>query len=158
MHRICRNESGAALVIALVMLLVLTILAFTGLNTSVTETVMATNEQFRQSAGRAASAGVEAAIGNIGAVATTRGAAPVASGWRNLGASPVDQFNTRTQFLGDERNLPQSSADKFVGLHFSIESEGRSARNARDQQVQGVFVVASTGGNSDFGQTGTGLE
>jgi type IV pilus assembly protein PilX len=152
------HQQGAALVIALVLLLVLTILAFTGLNTAVTETAMAANEQFRQSAAQAASGGIENAIADLGAVATTRGAAPVDSGWQNVGTSAVNRYSTRSQFVGDERNLPQSSTDKFIGLHFSIDSEGRSARNAKDQQTQGVFVVAASGGgNSDFGQIGTGL-
>lgn len=152
------RHGGAALVIALVLLLVLTILAFTGLNTAVTETAMANNEQFRRSAVQAASGGIEDAIANLGAVETTRGSPPVASGWRNVGNSPVNRYSTQSRYLGDERNLPQSSTDKFIGLHFSIDSEGRSLRNARDQQTQGVFVVAATGGgDSDFGQIGTGL-
>jgi hypothetical protein len=152
------RQQGAALVIALVLLMVLTILAFTGLNTSITEIAMANNEQYRHSAALSAADGIEDAITGLAAVPTTRNSPAVASGWRNVAGSAVNRYNTRSRFLGEERNLPQSSADKFVGLHYSIDSEGQSARKARDQQAQGVFVVAATGaGNGDFGQIGTGL-
>lgn len=150
---------GAALVVAMVMLLVLTILAFTGLNTSITENLMANNEQFRRSAAQASAAGIERAIASLRNVPTTRNSPPVASGWRPASNSPADFYQTQSQYRGEERNLPQSSADKFVGLHFVIDSDGASARNSRDRQTQGVFVVAPTGGggSGDFGQIGTGL-
>lgn len=157
-HRKPVAQRGAALVVALVLLMVLTILAFTGLNTSITEIAMANNEQFRRSAAQSAADGIEGAIAGLAAVPTTRDSPAVESGWRNVAGSPVNRYNTRSRFLGEEHNLPQSSADKFVGLHFSIDSEGQSSRKARDQQTQGVFVVAATGGgNGDFGQLGTGL-
>lgn len=152
-----RASGGAALVIALVLLLVLTILAFTGLNSSITENAMANNEQFRQTAAQASGTGIENAIANLGAVSTALGSPPLDSGWRNVGASTVDRYNTRSQYVGEERNLPQSSADRFVGLHFTIDSDGQSARNSRDRQTQGVLVVAVGDGNSDFGQLGSGL-
>ncbi len=153
-----QRQTGAALVIALVLLLVLTILAFTGMNTAVTETTMANNEQFRHGASQAATGGIEAAIGNLANVPTTPGAPPVNTGWRNLGQSTAEQYQASTRYLGVENNLPQSSTDKFIGLHYSIDTNGRGPRNARDQQTQGVLVVASTGGaNGDFGQIGTGL-
>lgn len=158
-QRFAHPPRGAALVVAMVLLLVLTILAFTGLNTSITENLMANNEQFRRSAAQAAAAGIERAIADLRNVPTTRNAPPVASGWRPAGNSPADVYHTASQYLGEERNLPQSSADKFIGLHFAIDSDGASARSSRDRQTQGVFVVAPTGGGGggDFGQIGTGL-
>jgi type II secretory pathway pseudopilin PulG len=154
-----QRPRGAALVVAMVLLLVLTILAFTGLNTSITENLMANNEQFRRSAAQAAAAGIERAIADLRNVPTTRNSPPVASGWRSASNSPADLYHTQSQYRGEERNLPQSSADKFVGLHFAIDSDGASARNSRDRQTQGVFVIAPTGGGGggDFGQIGTGL-
>jgi type IV pilus assembly protein PilX len=163
-QRLCplppRRQSGAALVIGMLLLLVLTILAFTGLNSSTTELAMASNEQFRRNAAQASASGIENAISNLRNVPTTLGGAPVISGLRPANGSPVDRYNTRTRYLGEERGIPQSSIDRFVGLHFEIESDGTSARNARDTQTQGVFVVSGTGGPgaSDFAQIGTGLE
>lgn len=153
-----RRQRGAALVVGLIMLLILTILAFTGVNTAITELAMANNEQFRRNAADASSAGVEQAIASIGMVGTTAGAsrsiAPTAIG------NDATRYSTVTRYVGYETGLPQSSADKFIGLHYEIESTGTSARNARDVQTQGVMVVASAGGagNESFGRLGAGLE
>ncbi len=72
-----RGQRGAALVIGLILLLVLTLLAVAGMNSATTELVMAGNEQFHRSAAHAASAGIEEAIAGIGTVPTTAGASPV---------------------------------------------------------------------------------
>lgn len=152
------RQHGAALVIALIMLVILTILAFTGINTATTELALAGNEQSRRNASEAAAAGIEQSIADISLVGTTPGSraeiAPTA-----LGAAPVE-YAAETRYVGDETGLPQSSADKFIGLHFEIESTGTSARNGRDVQTQGVLVIASTGGagNTSLGQLGEGLE
>lgn len=161
--RSLRRQRGAALIIGLLMLMVLTILAFTGLNSSITELSMANNEQLRRNASQAAASGIETAIANLPNISTAIGSAPTVVGPiltnDSRGSARADKFTTRTRFAGEERSLPQSSADKFVGLHFVIESEGASARNARDSQLQGVFVVTSAGGagHTDFGQLGSGL-
>ncbi len=158
-HTPMRRERGAALVIGLIMLLILTILAFTGVNTATTELAMASNEQFRRNAADASAAGVEEAIASLGAVGSVPGASaslPEAA----LGDDEATTFTTTTRYVGDETGLPQSSVDKFIGLHYEIESVGTSARNARDVQTQGVMVVAATGGGGDelIGQLGEGLE
>jgi type IV pilus assembly protein PilX len=156
-----RRQRGAALVIALLMLMILTILALSGINTATTELAMAGNEQYRRNAAQAATAGIEEAISGLGAVPTAPGAAPTVVAPTLLPESTSERYATATRFIGDENGLPQSSADKFVGLHFQIDSTGTSLRNASDDQVQGVMVVAasgSSGGNSSFTQLGGGLE
>lgn len=152
-------QQGAALVIGLVLLLVLTLLAVTGMNTATTELVMAGNEQYRRAASLAASAGIEEAIADIGGVPTVPGAAPTVVSDAPTGNVAIDTYTTATRYAGEESGLPQSSVDKFVGLHFEIDSTGRSARNARDRQVQGVFVVAGAAGSGggSVGQIGGGL-
>jgi type IV pilus assembly protein PilX len=152
------NQQGAALVIALIMLVILTILAFTGINTATTELALAGNEQPRRNASDAAAAGIEQSIAEIASVNTTPGST-AEIGPTTLGAAPIE-YAAETRYVGDETGLPQSSAEKFIGLHFEIESTGTSARNGRDVQTQGVLVVASTGGagNTSLGQLGDGLE
>jgi type IV pilus assembly protein PilX len=158
-----RRQQGAALVIGLILLLILTLLAVTGMNTATTELVMAGNEQYRNNASHAASTGIEEAIPGIGAVPTTLGAGPVKVGATPVpGSDPaaavVDKYSTSTQYVGEETGLPQSSANKFVGLHYVITSTGTSARSAKDVQSQGVLVVAPAGSSGgDFGKTGKGL-
>jgi Tfp pilus assembly protein PilX len=155
------RQRGAALVIGLIMLLILTILAFTGVNTATTELAMASNEQFRRNAAEASSAGVEASIASLGLVGTTAGASATLPA-TNLADDDTTTYTTVTRYVGDEPLVPQGSADKFVGLHYEIESTGTSARNARDVQTQGVMVIAATGGGgggvNDETRRGGGLE
>src|SRR6476620_7809413 len=56
------KQRGAARIVGLMMLVVVTLLAVTAVSTSSTELVMAGNEQFRDRAFQAAEAGVESAI------------------------------------------------------------------------------------------------
>jgi type IV pilus assembly protein PilX len=152
-----RNQRGAALVIGLVLLLVLTLMAVAGMNTSTTELVMAGNEQFRRNASLASTGGVEEAIARLNTVPTVPGAAPTVL-QDDLVAGGDDTYRVESQYIDEERGLPQSSADKFVGYHYSIDSVGLSARNARDRQVQGVLVVSGAqAGSGEVGQIGTGL-
>lgn len=56
------NQSGAALVVGLMMLVVITILAVSGMNTATTELAMARNNQNYENAFQAAETGLEAAL------------------------------------------------------------------------------------------------
>lgn len=154
------RQRGAALVIGLILLMILTLLAFTGVSGSITELAMANNEQFQRNAAQASTAGIESAIPLLAALPTTPGAAATVVGPQPLPGEPEDRYTTRSRYVGEERNLPQSSADKFIGLHFVIDSDGLAVRNARETQTQGVMVVSATGGGGggSFTQTGTGLE
>jgi type IV pilus assembly protein PilX len=157
------RQAGAALVIGLILLLILTILAVAGMSTAATELFMAGNEQSRKSASQAAAAGIEEAIAGIGMVPTTLGGNPVVQGpvpvpGTDPAAAFANQFQTSTWYVGTEQGLPQSSTNRFVGLHYVIRSTGTSSRNATDQQTQGVLVVAPGGGSANgFGQIGSGL-
>ncbi len=154
------RQKGAALVIGLILLMILTLLAFTGVSGSITELAMANNEQFQRNASQAATAGIEQAIPQLAALPTTPGAAAVVDGPTPLPGAPDDRYTTRSRYVGEEHNLPQSSADKFIGLHFEIDSDGQSVRNARESQTQGVMVISATGGAGEGSLTkiGAGLE
>jgi type IV pilus assembly protein PilX len=151
------HQRGAALAIGLILLVVLTLLAFTGMNAATTELFMAGNEQHRKSASHAAAAGIEEAIADLANVPTVPGAARTRGD--ELRAGSVEEYETETTYIGDEAGLPQSSVDKFVGMHFEIRSTGTSARGAMDEQVQGVFVVSTqrAGEAATFGRIGDGL-
>lgn len=153
------RQRGAALVIGLVLLVILTLLALTGANTASTELVMAGNEQFRRNASLAANAGIEQAIARLGEVPTVRTAPATRREHEAVAGSEFDRFTTEARYVGDESGLPQLSADKFIGLHYVIESSGASARGASDLQRQGVFVVAASGsaGEGAVDRIGDGL-
>jgi type II secretory pathway component PulK len=144
-------ERGAALVIALLLLTLITLFAITGMRTSVAELWMAGSEQFHRKAVDAASAGVESAIARLRAAGGSGVEAMID------GASVDAPFTATIRHAGTEAALPGSSAEKFVGEHFEIESTGASARGALDVQVQGVLVVSPTNGVRSFHSVGTGL-
>lgn len=148
-HSIAHRQQGAALVIGLILLLILTLLAVTGMNTASSELIMAGNEQFRQNAFHAAEAGIEQAVTELATVPQT-GTAVVVSNVPVPGSSG-DEYTTSSTYMGDDLNLPGFSAGKFVGFHYQIESRGTSARNANSQQRQGAFVIQSSGGGASFG-------
>jgi len=60
--RLQRNQSGAALVVGLVLLVVVTVLAVSGMNTATTELAMARNDQNYENAFQAAETGLEQAL------------------------------------------------------------------------------------------------
>lgn len=149
---------GSALVIALILLFILTLLATTSMGMSTAELIMAGNEMFHRRASDASAAGVEAGIARFVAAPIARSAAPLWAGPISIGQSTADQYTTVTRYRGTESGLPQSSAEKLVGLHFEIDSVGESARNATDEQVQGVMVLSASDGVATFRRMANGLD
>ncbi len=151
------RQQGAALIVAMALMLILALLASSGMRQSIAELVMAGNEQYRQAASMAASAGIEAAIAQI----ARQGARPTSSETLSASLSAMlgsEAYAVKIRYAGDELNLPGSSVGKLVGHHYEITSVGTSARFARDEQVQGVMVVsAAPDGISTYRQRGVGL-
>ena len=67
-----RQQQGAALVVGLILLVVITVLAISGMNTATTELAMARNDQNYENAFQAAETGLEQAL-NQGQFSTTVG-------------------------------------------------------------------------------------
>ncbi len=142
------KQTGAALVVGLMMLVVLTLLAISGMNTASTELVMASNEQYRQKAFQASGAGIEQALTVLATVpqsATPTEAKDVVPGEKD------DKYTTSSLYMGDDLNLPGFSSGKFVGFHYQIVSTGNSQRNATSQQAQGAYVIQNAGAAGSFG-------
>jgi type IV pilus assembly protein PilX len=139
-----RKQQGAALVIGLVLLVILTLLAITGMNTSTTELIMAGNEQYRQKAFVAAETGRENALRRLasiptdGSVTTTPQKAVVAG-------SP-ETYVTTSQYIGEDSDIAGYRVGTFVGNHYVVTSSGTSSRNAAANHEQGAFVIAGGGG------------
>ncbi len=68
-----KKQNGAALVVGLILLVVITVLAISGMNTATTELAMARNDQNTENAFQAAETGIEAALaqGRFDTLATT---------------------------------------------------------------------------------------
>ncbi len=133
------HERGAALVIGLILLLMLTLLAVSGMNSASLEFIMAGNEQYRANAFQAAEAGIEQSMAlgvyNPGSAAQNLNGAP----------TPTDSWAvTITPQLG---GTPQpamwgNSWNSFSTYHFEIQSTGTGVRTSRAINTQGVAVIS----------------
>lgn len=142
-HSPIRRQRGAALVVGLLLLLVLTLLAVSGMNTASTELIMAGNEQFQENAFQAAETGIEQAMDTGGFNPST----PVQTIPLTLVAGTTNDRFTVSTTPQPGVNTPMQAMwgnrwDSFSTFHFQIQSQGTSARNAATTHVQGMFVIA----------------
>lgn len=142
------TQRGAALVVGMLLLLVLTLLAISGMNTASLELAMAGNMQYHESAFQAAETGIEQAL--------VLGAFNPGSGTERLPATAGETIaipNTGGHDKFSAEILPElggsaqpaiwgASWDSFSTYHFLIRSNGQSARNAVSSTAQGVAVIA----------------
>lgn len=139
------SQRGAALVVGLMLLLVVTLLAVTGMNTASTELIMAGNDQFRQNAFQAAEIGIEQGMlngdFNPGTATEALYSDVVVAG------SQGDTFTTTIT----PRPTPNSpmpamwgrSWNSFSTFHFDVQSRGASGRrDGVTTHTQGMFVIA----------------
>ncbi|HEV7605939.1 MAG TPA: PilX N-terminal domain-containing pilus assembly protein [Steroidobacteraceae bacterium] len=141
-----RKQRGAALIIGLMMLVIVTMLAVSAVNTASTELVMAGNEQFRERAFQAADAGVERAIATLDTVPQTGTAVPI----NNVAivSQSGDEYSVSSVFVGYESNVANAGED-FVAAHYRITSTGSSLRNSRAVVDQGAYIL-TTAGNDGY--------
>lgn len=146
-NSLVRGQRGAALVVGLILLLVLTVLAVSGVLMSTLELRMAGNQQQQERAFQAADTAIELAIGS----ATFNTSVPVVVPPTPMDAAvPAgDQYEYLMQFVG-ESSLPTVPTGYSLGsgiqaYHFLVESSGYSAAGARSDHVQGFYVVGPGG-------------
>src|SRR5258705_4257927 len=122
------RQSGAALVVGLILLVVLTLLAVSGMNTASMELRMAGNEQFRKRAFEASEAGIERTL----ATGPFNPSSPPVT----VAATPADPANADDRFsllitpVGATAAPPGYSLKTFSAEHFTIQSQGDSMRGA----------------------------
>ena len=140
-----QRQRGAALIIGLLLLLVLTLLAVSGMNSASVELVMAGNEQYQKSAFQAAETGIEQTLnGNLlvpGSPQLTVAATPMVN-------SPGDTYSyTIDSDLGG-LGLPLSdnNGSQFISYHFTVRGTGLSARNSRAIHTQGLSFTSKDSG------------
>jgi type IV pilus assembly protein PilX len=142
------KQRGAALVIGLILLVVITLLAVVGMNVANTELASATSEQLRLRAFNAAETGIEARMqtladdATVSATPVTVAAAGVENSPRNtFSDTAADTFSTVTTYRGEGSMLSRYSAGVFLGFHYSVESTGRSVRNAESVHTAGAVLI-----------------
>jgi Tfp pilus assembly protein PilX len=129
-------ERGATLIVGLMLLALVTLLGLAGATTAHIEAQLAHNEQFRENAASAASAGVEYAISQI-----VNSSDASSSSFSATVPGSLDHFESETRFLGYDLALPQASPENLAGAHFEIISTGYSSRRAVDRQRALVMRV-----------------
>ena len=134
------GQRGTTLVIGLLLLSVVMLLGLAGAHGANIERQLARNEQFRENAASAASAGIEYAISRIVSSPPPDSAfAPYSAAASLPGSS--ERFETQTRFIGYEEALPQAGGRNLAGAHFEITSTGYSAGRAVDRQRVGIMLV-----------------
>ena len=145
-----RHQRGAALVVCLLLLVVITVLAVSGMNTAVTELAMARNDQARENAFQAAETGVEASLVQD----TWSTAADVVIGPLVISGT-TDSY---TATISPEGSTPALSGDRAFSIgprsgmreyHFSTTAQGTSKmaavgsnpRDAATTHIQGFYVI-----------------
>ncbi|HET9864284.1 MAG TPA: PilX N-terminal domain-containing pilus assembly protein [Steroidobacteraceae bacterium] len=150
------RQRGAALIIGLILLAIITLLAVVGMNISNAELASAVSEQLRMRAFRAAETGLEHGLDDMFSVAAATGAKVETEEPVGVDGSPVDSddepidtYSTTVEFRG-EGNIVSGFTSKFSAFHYSVLSRGASARNASATLEVGAYVVNDTGGQQSF--------
>ena len=134
-----RRQGGAALVIGLILLLVLTLLAVSGMNSASLEFVMAGNEQYRANAFAAAETGIERTLSS----GMFNPALPPQN--MNGAATATDNWATVVTAQLGGNPLPAlwgNSWNSFATYHFEIQSTGTAVRSATAVNNQGVAIIS----------------
>jgi type IV pilus assembly protein PilX len=149
-----RRQRGAALVIGLILLLVLTILAVSGVVTSTLELRMVGNQQQQERAFQAADTGIERALAGDVPLTTsiTPTPVPLTEVERYTGSGTADAsgdtFEGSLRYMGDAAATSVPGYSLGAGLlsyHFQVEITGTSSGGAVSQHVQGFYIVGPGG-------------
>ena len=140
------RQQGAALVIGLILLLVLTLLAVSGMNAASLEFVMAGNEQYHTNAFQAAEAGIEQSIAQEQGSAQPWNPNPLLPANNYLGATTATDSWTASvvcQNLCVGNPAPSGySLGTFTQYYFEVQSAAISTRGANAAHVQGISKLA----------------
>ncbi len=136
------KQRGAALVVGLILLVVITVLAISGMNTATTELAMARNDQNTENAFQAAETGLETALGQgrWDTLATTTVTQTITA---NESVSATIQFEDST--LVPDRAFSLGVGSGINAYHFIATSQAQSMRdpgNPTDRDTTAVHTQA----------------
>ena len=153
------RQQGAALIVGLVLMTVLTLLAVSTMRTATLELAMAGNAQYHEQAVQLAETGIEDALRRL----ETNALVPLAQNdWNTTFTAPVEidgvsqgRYEVTIKYLNQCGNPPTGSQGGPVQGHFyEIESTGLSvARNARSTIVRGFWYLTQACPNIVAGTT-----
>ena len=144
-----KRQRGAALIVGLVLLMVLTVLGISGMNSATLELTMAGNAQFGQDAFQAAETGIDLVLAR-----RTFSTVPGSPG-NIIAPTPLGDGTYTTQAVTtfwDTTDVPDVAFSGGVGtsgtvqaFHFDVQSVGIGPRNARSTHNQSFYVVGPGG-------------
>jgi Tfp pilus assembly protein PilX len=120
------KQQGAALVVGLMLLVVITVLAISGMNTATTELAMARNDQAYENAFQAAETGLETALAQ-GQFATTGNTALTQTITSNQNISTTIQFEDST--MVPDRAFSLGVGSGIAAYHFLATSQAEFRRD-----------------------------
>ena len=123
--RVGNKQTGAALVVGLMLLVVITVLAISGMNTATTELAMARNDQLYENAFQAAETGLEQALGQGGfdTIGDTNLTFTVSE---NESVATTIQFENST--IVPDRAFSLGSGSGIAAYHFLATAQAESRR------------------------------
>lgn len=137
-----RQQRGAALVVGMIMLMVLTVLAISGMNTATTELALAQNTQYFENAFQAAESGIEEALSRPDTDWDLT-AAGVTIARRNVTPTSTVETTVVFQIAGPVLEVDKpSSLNTFEALHFDANADAEATRGASAQHRQGFYNIA----------------
>ncbi len=140
-----RNQDGAALVVGLVLLMILTLLAISSMTSSTTEISMAQNARYTQNAFQSAETGIGIAVASNNWSTTTATIVPPLQ----MPGSPDNYVEYRLTF---DESTPVPSGFSigagvgFLSYHFDVRSTGTASRGATSTHQQSFYIIGP-GGN-----------
>jgi type IV pilus assembly protein PilX len=129
------SQRGATLIVGLVLLLVLTVVGVSGMNTATMEINMAANTQFQQDAFQV----TEDAIDTV--LATRDYTTDAARSLNWTGGTDYDRHAVTTYQGNTPVTIAAFSGGAIRAFHFDIHSVGRGPRNAQSEHVQSFYVI-----------------
>ncbi len=140
------DQRGTVLVVGLILLMVLTVLGISGMNTATLELAMAGNMQFHQEAFQAAETGIDISIAQRNF--STLGPAilpvtPLGTGTSNY-TEAVSTFMENTPVPGTAFSMGVSTGS-VQAFHFDVVAVGRGPRNAASTHNQSFYIVGPGG-------------
>ncbi len=137
------RQMGATLVVGLILLLVLTVVGVSGMNTATMEVTMAGNTQFQNDAFQMAEDGIDTVLAQR--KFTTTGTSTLApTGNADYDRQAVTRFVTTTPIPDAAFSMGVSNGS-VQAFHFDIVSVGKGPRNASSTHTQS-FYQAGPGG------------
>jgi type IV pilus assembly protein PilX len=119
------RQHGAALVVGLILLVVISVLAISGMNTATTELAMARNDQNYENAFQAAETGLEQALGQ-GAFSTQTGATITRTiNYNDLVTAEI-QFEDST--IVPDKAFTLGAGSGIAAYHFIVTAQAESRR------------------------------